>query len=87
MQKAAERAALTELLSDIFEVKNLLAGAYIRFNCAMEPELVEANVYEINALQSRYSYLLRKIKEYEKKDVRSIRRSKKPEAAGLSKSG
>ena len=82
-QRAAERAALAELLSDICEVKNRLAGAYVQFNTVLEPELVEANVYEISALQSKYAYLLRKIKEYENKDVRSFYFSKKVDINGI----
>ena len=40
-----------------------LKDAYEKFNYVSEPELVEACVYEINALKARYNYLLRCIKE------------------------
>ncbi|NLO48615.1 MAG: DUF2508 family protein [Clostridiales bacterium] len=82
-QRAAERAELAELLSDICEVKSRLAGAYIQFNTVLEPELVEANVYEISALQAKYAYLLRKIKAYENKDVRSFYFSRKVDIGGF----
>ena len=39
--------------------------AYERFDFACEAELVEAGVYEINALQARYAYLLRRARELE----------------------
>ena len=43
----------------------LLAQAYTGFNFAADPELVESYVYEIQALQTRYSYLLRQRKALE----------------------
>lgn len=39
-----------------------LAQAYAGFNFADDGELVESYVYEIQALQARYSYLLRRRK-------------------------
>ena len=40
-----------------------LRAARAAFNNACEPELVEAAVYEINALQARYAYFLRQARE------------------------
>ena len=40
-----------------------LRNARAAFNNACEPELVEAAVYEINALQARYAYYLRMARE------------------------
>ena len=37
--------------------------AYDRFNYACEPELIEASIFEINALKAKYDYLLRCVKE------------------------
>ena len=37
--------------------------AYSGFNTAHDPDLIESYVFEINALQARYSYLLRRVKE------------------------
>ena len=39
------------------------AGAAGGFNAAKDPDLIESYVFEINALQARYSYLLRRVKE------------------------
>jgi len=55
--------AMRELLGELNATRGELANAYARFNYTVEPELVEACVYEINAIQSRYGYLLRVIKE------------------------
>ena len=58
----SERAQLMQTLAD---TRVLINQAYSGFNTARDHELVESFVFEINALQSRYSYLLRRIKELE----------------------
>lgn len=55
--------ALSELFAELGDARSALAEAYERFNFTVEPELVDACVYEINAIQSRYGYLLRQVKE------------------------
>ncbi len=54
-----------ELLQSLSATRVQINQAYRGFDTARDPELVESFVYEINALQSRYSYLLRRIKELE----------------------
>ncbi len=51
-----------ELERSLQETKILIAQAYAGFNAVSDPELVESYVYEIQALQARYSYLLRQRK-------------------------
>ena len=58
-EKSTEVSQLEESLQ---EVRSRLAQAYAGFNFADDGELVESYVYEIQALQARYSYLLRKRK-------------------------
>lgn len=53
----------TELRQELNEINRQLKEAYDRFNYACEPELVEASIFEINALKAKYDYLLRCIKE------------------------
>ena len=55
-----ERDALLEGHS---RTRTLIAQAYSGFNSARDPDLIESYVFEINALQARYSYLLRRVKE------------------------
>ncbi len=57
------QAQLQELLLELDKVKLKLGQAYGDFNATLEPELIECCIYEINALQARYAYLLRQIKE------------------------
>ncbi len=54
-----------DLLESLAATRVQINQAYSCFDTAQDPELVESFVYEINALQSRYSYLLRRIKELE----------------------
>lgn len=56
------RRALAEGLA---QTSRLIAQAYQGFNAVRDPDLIESYVYEINSLQSRYSYLLRRLKELE----------------------
>ena len=57
-----DRQTLEESLE---HTRVLLAQAYAGFNYAADGELVESYVYEIQALQTRYSYLLRQRKALE----------------------
>ena len=61
-----ERAQLMQALAD---TRVRINQAYSGFNCAKDHELIESFVFEINALQSRYSYLLRRIKELEEEQA------------------
>ena len=54
-----------QLLQTLAQTRVLINQAYSGFNTAKDPELIESFVFEINALQCRYSYLLRRIKELE----------------------
>ncbi len=54
-----------ELLDGLDRTKVLINQAYSCFNRASDPDLIESYVFEINALQSRYSYLLRRVRELE----------------------
>ena len=57
-----ERQALLEGLE---RTRILINQAYSCFNRESDPDLIESYVFEINALQSRYSYLLRRVRELE----------------------
>ena len=57
-RKARQEAAGQELR----ELLDGLSSAYSTFNHTLDPELLEASILEIRALQSRYSSALRNIK-------------------------
>ena len=52
-----------ELRQELDQINRQLKEAYDRFNYACEPELVEASIFEINALKAKYDYFLRCVKE------------------------
>ena len=65
-QREAAREAEEErrvLLEELRKTREDLRMAEIGFNNARESELIEASVYEINSLQARYAYLLRRVRE------------------------
>ena len=57
-----EMAVLKEGLE---RTRTLINKAYSGFNATKDPDLIESYVFEINALQARYTYLLRRVKELE----------------------
>ena len=61
-QPDTELLALKEALRD---AQWELTLAYRQFDLAVDPELVEASVYHINATKARCNYLIRSIKERE----------------------
>ena len=60
-----------ELLEGLDQTKVLINQAYCCFNRESDPDLIESYVFEINALQSRYSYLLRRVREIERESAPS----------------
>ena len=59
---AEERRQLMEMMA---QTRVEINQAYAGFNLQSDPDLVDSYVYEINSLQSRYSYLVRRAKELE----------------------
>lgn len=45
------------------KTKIALETAYSNFENAIEPDLIDCYIYEVNAIQQRYKFLLRKAKE------------------------
>jgi len=56
-----------ELMLSLQEAQNALGHAYLAFNDAVDPDLVESCIFEIRALQSRINYLLRRMKAEEER--------------------
>lgn len=61
----AQEEERRELLSSLSHTRTLINQAYGGFNSANDADLIESYVFEINALQARYNYLLRRVKELE----------------------
>ncbi|MEY8316864.1 DUF2508 family protein [Oscillospiraceae bacterium 50-58] len=54
-----------ELMQSLNHTRTLINQAYGGFNSASDGDLIESYVFEINSLQARYNYLLRRVKELE----------------------
>lgn len=65
LQRREEEAIRRELERSLEQTRLQLAQAYTGFNSVTDQELVESFIYEIQALQARYSYLLRQRKTLE----------------------
>ena len=52
-----------ELMSSLAQTRALISQAYGGFNSVSDSDLIESYVFEINSLQARYNYLLRRLKQ------------------------
>ena len=59
----AEPTPEEKLIDDIREICRRIDTAYARFEYEEDADLVEAAIYELEALKARYRYLLRIAKE------------------------
>ena len=64
-RRGPREAERRELMASLAHTRTLINQAYGSFNNACDSDLIESYVFEINALQARYNYLLRRVKELE----------------------
>lgn len=57
-----QREERQELAESLIWTRALIHQAYLGFNSTADADLIESYIYEINSLQARYSYLLRRMK-------------------------
>ena len=62
-RRAEDEAARKALADGLAQTKRQINQAYSGFDTADDPDLIYSYVFEINALQARYNYLLRRMKE------------------------
>ena len=60
-----DQGEIAVLKDGLVRTRTLINQAYSGFNATKDPDLLESYVFEINALQARYTYLLRRVKELE----------------------
>ena len=65
--KNIEEIERRELVEEIERTKQYLHQAHLSFNNVCDSDLIESCVVEINALQARYNFLLRTLKETARK--------------------
>ena len=51
------------ILADIKRTKQALDNAYSNFQNVVDPDLVDCYTYEVQAVQQKYKYLLKRAKE------------------------
>lgn len=55
------------LINEINRTKIAMEAAYSNFENVVDPDLIDSCIYELNAIQNRYRFLLKQVKELEKK--------------------
>ena len=63
--ESVREGELRALKEGLDRTRVLINQAYAGFNGTDDPDLIESYVFEINALQARYAYLLRRVKGLE----------------------
>ena len=48
-----------QILSDLRQTKTALDDAYSNFEQVVDPDLVDSYIYQVNAVQKRYHFLLK----------------------------
>jgi hypothetical protein len=61
-EKRKRRSELRQAKAELEEMHVELGEAYASFNSISEPELLDACIYQISALRSRYDTALRRMK-------------------------
>ena len=61
-RKTASDPITHEMQQELLRTNQALKDAYARFDCVCDSDLIDACIYEINALKARSNYLLRRIK-------------------------
>ena len=51
------------ILEDLARTKQALYNAYDHFENEVDPDLIDCYIYEVNAVQQRYKYLLKMAKQ------------------------
>lgn len=55
----------TLLMDDLHRTARDLRDAYCNLENAIDPDLIDCYIYELNSVQMRYKFLLTSIKKYE----------------------
>ena len=63
IQRIKKNMIEERLRADIEATKRSLEAAQSNFQNVVDEELIDCCIYEVNAAQSRYAFLLRKLKE------------------------
>ncbi len=59
------------LIKEINKTKLALEAAYSQFEYVVDPDLIDSCIFELNAIQNRYKYLIKQAKASEKYYIES----------------
>lgn len=62
-KQPAPPSAYSLLLDDLEKARYDLSLAYDNFQNAMDPDMIDCCIYQVNALQMRYKFLLTRVKQ------------------------
>lgn len=62
-KQLAHPTAYSLLLDDLEKARYDLALAYDNFQNAMDPDMIDSCIYQVNALQMRYKFLFTRVKQ------------------------
>lgn len=63
METCIQKPYKKQLLSDLQKTKIALNDAYTNFEQALDPDLIDCRIFELNALQKRYHFLLKQAQQ------------------------
>lgn len=66
--KNCKRKEEEALMNEIQRTKMALETAYSNFENVLDPDLIDSCIYEVNAVQKRYKFLLRQVKSLDHKN-------------------
>lgn len=64
-QISAKERTYALLLDDLKRTKSDLELAYSNFENVVDPDLIDSCIYQVNAVQMRYKFLLTRVKQME----------------------
>lgn len=64
-QPTPDKGMYALLLDDLEKTKSELDLAYSNFSNVIEPDLIDSCIYQVNAVQLRYQFLLGRLKQIE----------------------
>ena len=63
-EKRALKAEYEKTLAELADVRSLIDATYCRFNAVNDSAMLEACIYELSALQSKYNCAVRAVKSF-----------------------
>lgn len=68
LKKSNTNKTSEQLLIELEKTKLALETAYSNFENSIDPDLIDSYIYEVNAVQQKYRFLIKQIKLLEKEN-------------------